>query len=204
MEFQLPSEFKAILKFLREPSSNLATIEGVVAEKRVDIFKGDSATNSLIGNLYREKFPNLPVADKKEAYEVLQTLLDAGAFVSVSQIRGKYYQPSMSRKWSDDNLYAWIYEGSQIYNIIYGLLMVAFVIGIFMYPLWPSPLKSIAWYILMALASFVAFILVLSVIRLIVFVISYFTVKPGIWLFPNLYADVGFVDSFIPLYSWNN
>ena len=204
MELQLPNEFKDILNFLRQSDPNIASIEGIVAEKRREIFKGEHATNALLNATFKQKFPGIIISDKREAHEVLQTLLDAGAFVPVSQNRGRYYQPTMSRKWSDENLYAWIYEGSQLVNILYGLLAVALVIGIFMYPLWPSPLKSIAWYVLMALASFVAFILVISVIRLVVFVVSYFTAKPGIWLFPNLYADVGFIDSFIPLYSWNN
>jgi translocation protein SEC62 len=27
--------------------------------------------------------------------------------------------------------------------------------------------------------------------------------KPGVWLFPNLFADVGFIDSFIPVWGWH-
>lgn len=200
---QLPSEFKAILNFLRDFSSS-SCIEGVVSEKRVEIFKGEVVTKALLSNDYKEKFPKIPIVDKREAHEVLQSLLEAGAFVPVTQSRGRYYQPTMARKWYDEHTYAWIFEGSQLFNIIYVLLAVAAVVCIFMYPLWPSPLKSIAWYVIMALASFVAFILVLSVIRLVVFIITYFSLRPGIWLFPNLYADVGFIESFIPVYSWNN
>eukprot|EP00834_Sanchytrium_tribonematis_P003419 NODE_130_length_16779_cov_1.687410.p17 type:complete len:117 gc:universal NODE_130_length_16779_cov_1.687410:819-1169(+) len=43
----------------------------------------------------------------------------------------------------------------------------------------------------------------LGVIRIIVFAITIFTHSPGLWLFPNLFADVGFFDSFRPWYSWH-
>ena len=41
--------------------------------------------------------------------------------------------------------------------------------------------------------------------RLIVFVLSLVIppLKPGLWIFPNLFADVGVLDSFIPLYGWS-
>jgi len=29
-----------------------------------------------------------------------------------------------------------------------------------------------------------------------------FAVPPGIWLFPNLFEDVGFFESFVPLWAW--
>lgn len=29
-----------------------------------------------------------------------------------------------------------------------------------------------------------------------------FTVPPGLWLYPNLFEDVGFFDSFRPVWGW--
>ena len=46
-------------------------------------------------------------------------------------------------------------------------------------------------------------LMVIAVIRLIFWVITIVAVPPGIWIFPNLFADVGFVESFIPLWAWD-
>jgi translocation protein SEC62 len=53
-----------------------------------------------------------------------------------------------------------------------------------------------------ALLAFIGGIAVLAVIRLILFVITMFALPPGIWLFPNLFEDVGFFESFVPLWAW--
>ena len=42
----------------------------------------------------------------------------------------------------------------------------------------------------------------MAIFRLILFCITIFAVPPGLWLFPNLFEDVGFVDSFKPLWGW--
>jgi translocation protein SEC62 len=51
--------------------------------------------------------------------------------------------------------------------------------------------------------GFIGFLIVLAIIRLIVFAITVFTHKPGIWLFPNLFEDVGFFESFVPVWAWH-
>jgi hypothetical protein len=42
----------------------------------------------------------------------------------------------------------------------------------------------------------------MSIFRLILFCVTYFAVPPGLWLFPNLFEDVGFFDSFKPVWGW--
>ena len=39
--------------------------------------------------------------------------------------------------------------------------------------------------------------------RLILFLVTMFTNPPGLWLYPNLFEDVGFFDSFKPLWAWH-
>ena len=58
------------------------------------------------------------------------------------------------------------------------------------------------WYLSIALLGLIAAIAVIAVVRLILFVITMFAVPPGIWLFPNLFEDVGFFESFVPLWGW--
>merc|ERR1712000_299363 len=43
---------------------------------------------------------------------------------------------------------------------------------------------------------------VMAIFRLILFAITMFAVPPGLWLYPNLFEDVGFFDSFRPLWGW--
>jgi translocation protein SEC62 len=42
----------------------------------------------------------------------------------------------------------------------------------------------------------------MSIFRLILFAITMFAVPPGLWLYPNLFEDVGFFDSFRPVWGW--
>ena len=42
-----------------------------------------------------------------------------------------------------------------------------------------------------------------GVVRMFVFIVTIFSHPPGLWLFPNLFADVGFFDSFKPWYAWH-
>jgi len=42
----------------------------------------------------------------------------------------------------------------------------------------------------------------LAIVRLILFLVTIVAASPGIWLYPNLFEDVGFFDSFKPLWAW--
>ncbi|KAH8632161.1 hypothetical protein IG631_13844 [Alternaria alternata] len=42
----------------------------------------------------------------------------------------------------------------------------------------------------------------MAIVRLIIFMVTIFAVPPGLWLYPNLFEDVGFFDSFRPVWAW--
>ena len=42
----------------------------------------------------------------------------------------------------------------------------------------------------------------MAIFRLILFAVTMFAVPPGLWLYPNLFEDVGFFDSFRPVWGW--
>jgi translocation protein SEC62 len=75
-------------------------------------------------------------------------------------------------------------------------LMVLVVLAGVMFPLWPMSLRIGVWYLSMAALGFVGLFFVIAIIRLILYIITWIAVSPGIWLFPNLFEDVGFVESF--------
>lgn len=99
--------------------------------------------------------------------------------------------------------YVWIYDPVPIHYWIYGLILVLGAIVICLFPLWPPLLRKGVYYLSIAAAGFLVFILALTVIRLIVFVIVWILSggKLYFWIFPNLTEDVGFLASFWPLYE---
>lgn len=200
---EVPAHLAKFATFLRD-SNNMRTKEGVMADKRIESFKGTQAIKALLSKK-GEKLFDKGNAEEASARKVLQEMMDSGLFLRVVSINNsRYLQPDTSRTWSDDAIYAWVYQGSQIQAIAIGLAIISFAFAIPMYPLWPYPLRLAAWYGLMLLVGFVSFVGILAVVRAIVFVLTYFTMKPGLWLFPRLFDEsVGVLDSFIPVWEWH-
>jgi translocation protein SEC62 len=86
------------------------------------------------------------------------------------------------------------------------LTATGLVIGLFMvvlFPLWPPMLRLGVWYLSMGMLGIIGLFLVMSVFRLILFLITCVITPPGLWLYPNLFEDVGFFDSFRPVWAWH-
>lgn len=144
------------------------------------------------------------IYSQDDAEKILQELLDAGVFVRARSINNtRVMQPDLSRTWSDDALYVWVYQGSQLMTILGAILFLAVSFFLASYQMWPSSMRQVTWYVMMLLFVFIGLLLVISIVRLIVFIITYFAYSPGIWIFPNLFEDVSFIDSFIPLWGWH-
>lgn len=145
------------------------------------------------------------MADGEDAaHQTLQQLLDAGFLLRVVPINNtRFLQPDLNRQWDDSAFFAWIYEGTQLRTILgaIGLLFLAF--ALVMYPLWPRSLRNMTWYVMMLLTCLVVLLLLISVVRLIVFGVTFFACRPGIWIFPNLYEDVSVIESFLPAWEWH-
>ncbi|XP_013105896.2 translocation protein SEC62 isoform X1 [Stomoxys calcitrans] len=99
--------------------------------------------------------------------------------------------------------YVWIFDPIPIHYWIYGLVLLLGAIGICMFPLWPPMLRKGVYYLSLAAAGFLVFILALTVLRMIIFTIVWAVTgaKLHFWIFPNLTEDVGFFASFCPLYE---
>ena len=103
---------------------------------------------------------------------------------------------------SADEYYAWFYEPMQLQTILAGIGIIILVFGAILFPLWPPILRTAVWYLSIVLLGVIVGIIVIAIVRLILFVVTMFAVPPGIWLFPNLFEDVGFFESFVPLWAW--
>eukprot|EP00064_Thunnus_orientalis_P018297 superscaffoldBa00004170_g18393 len=77
------------------------------------------------------------------------------------------------------------------------------VIAATLFPLWPAEMRVGVYYLSVAAGCFVASILLLAVARCILFLIIWLVTggRHHFWFLPNLTADVGFIDSFRPLYT---
>ncbi|XP_076161292.1 translocation protein 1 isoform X2 [Ptiloglossa arizonensis] len=103
-----------------------------------------------------------------------------------------------------NDAYVWIYEPIPVYYWFFGTLVVLGAIGLCLFPLWPSTIRDGVYYISVAAAGFLVFILALAIIRLIVFCLLWVPTlgRCHLWFFPNLTEDVGFFASFWPIYQY--
>ncbi|RQM07890.1 hypothetical protein DH86_00000790 [Scytalidium sp. 3C] len=99
--------------------------------------------------------------------------------------------------------FVWLYEGRQIKQKLYAVGALAIVFAVVMFPLWPIKMRLGVWYLSMAMLGLIGLFFLMSIFRLILFVVTYFAVPPGLWLYPNLFEDVGFFDSFRPVWAWH-
>ncbi|XP_042574544.1 translocation protein SEC62-like [Cyprinus carpio] len=113
-------------------------------------------------------------------------------------------EPHEDQLFLDGNeVYFWIYDPVHFKTFAMGLILVIAVIAATLFPLWPAEMRVGVYYLSVAAGCFVASILLLAVARCILFLIIWVVTggRHHFWLLPNLTADVGFIDSFRPLYT---
>ncbi|KAF7441078.1 Translocation protein S62 [Pleurotus ostreatus] len=206
-----PPEIKKVAQFLRSGGAGVKVRVGAMNGKRLDYFKGKSALKALLSPAY-QKLKGVPkVTNEDEARTVLHA---ANAFAFYLRVaRGdpsgssssspRHLQIIQEQMFAPDEYYAWFYEGSQWTTYAGGIGMVALLFAGVMFPLWPPTMRLGVWYLSMAMLAFLALFFAIAIVRLIFYIITIVVASPGIWIFPQLFADVGFVDSFIPLYEWD-
>ncbi|KAK9461607.1 translocation protein Sec62-domain-containing protein [Lipomyces oligophaga] len=103
----------------------------------------------------------------------------------------------------EDLYYVWLWDKMPLSTYLYAGLIAAAIFAVILFPLWPPIMRLGVWYLSVGLLGLLGLFFAMAIFRLILFGVTYFVVSPGLWIFPNLFEDVGFVDSFIPLYAWN-
>ena len=211
MEQQLkaPPEIRNVAQFLR--GSAMKGRVGALSGRRVDYFKGTTAIKALLSPAYQKTKGVPPVADETQATALLQAV-NAFAFFLRVQRGGPSGSSASSPKilsiipeqmFAPDEYYAWFFEGSQWTTYAGGLLMVVILFAGVMFPLWPPIMRQGVWYLSIGMLGLLGLFFAIAIVRLIFYIITVVVASPGIWIFPQLFADVGFVDSFIPLWEWN-
>lgn len=100
-----------------------------------------------------------------------------------------------------DSYVVWFYEPFQISTYLYAGGALAGIFAVVLFPLWPLAMRRGVWYLSMGALGLIGAFFGLSIIRLILYLISS-VMSPGLWIFPNLFEDLGVLDSFVPFYAW--
>ncbi|SNX84254.1 related to translocation protein sec62 [Melanopsichium pennsylvanicum] len=204
-----PPPARNVVNFLRN-KSGIKTRVGALNGKRVDYFKGSAAVKALLSPAYA-KLKDVPkVTTNQEAEECLHNIIPFAFFLRVDRGAStggkdspKVVEINQQQMFKSELHYVWLYEGSQLGLKLAGLGMVVLMLAGVMFPLWPPTMRLGVWYLSIAALGLIGLFFAIAIVRLIFWLITILVAKPGIWIFPNLFEDVGFVDSFIPLWAWD-
>ncbi|KAM9844915.1 translocation protein SEC62 [Aulostomus maculatus] len=171
-------------------------------EKEKDKAKGDSSKE--------EEKKGKKEKEKKKESETGETKKEKnddspGSPKKKKEVKKKFkLEPHEDQLFLDGNeVYVWIYDPVHFKTFAMGLILVIAVIAATLFPLWPAEMRVGVYYLSVAAGCFVASILLLAVARCILFLIIWLVTggRHHFWFLPNLTADVGFIDSFRPLYT---
>ncbi|KAI1170509.1 translocation protein [Nemania sp. FL0916] len=213
----------ALANFLR--SQPLKPRTCIMNGDRKDMFRVKRALRALESPAYakaRAKNPALPEirdrASLENTFKLLPMSMLALRVTKVDPHEGHNHAPPKKAKrqkglWTvrvepqqeagDDMYYVWLYEGSQIMRKVYGGLALVAIFLIVLYPLWPLVLRQGVYYISWGFLGLLGLFFLMAIFRVILFCVTYFAVPPGLWLYPNLWEDVSFMDSFRPVWAWH-
>ena len=99
--------------------------------------------------------------------------------------------------------YVWLYEPTSITAWLLSLGVIFGVIAICLFPLWPPIIRTWVYYLCIAGLILLSSILGLIVLRHILYISLRILTFNNLhfWILPNLTEDVGFFESFWPLYE---
>ena len=197
---------------------------------------GKSAVKALQTPAYAKQKGVPKITSEDEALSLLRSIIPHAFYLKVDRGQSvtstgpggakgpsiKMLQVNQMQAFNSEDYYVWLLEGSQVKSVLGGIGLVAVILAGVMFPLWPTSLRIAVWYLSMAMLGVIGLFFGLAIFRLIFYVITIVVAKPGIWIFPNLFADVGFVrvtsfstfppmltesirqiDSFIPGWDWD-
>lgn len=130
--------------------------------------------------------------------------VDADAPKSKKRVKGQWtVRVEQQQDIESDLHYIFLYEAPNWKTKLYAAGALVLVFAVILFPLWPLKLRLGVWYLSMGMLGLLGLFFAMALFRLILFVMTVFSVPPGLWLFPNLFEDVGFLDSFRPSWGWH-
>ncbi|CAK7223383.1 Translocation protein S62 [Sporothrix bragantina] len=215
----------AMANFLRSQDLKPRTV--ILNGERKDMFRVKRALRALQSPAYekaRKKTPGLPeITDRaslENAFKLLPLSMLALRVRQVDEHEGHDHEkPKKKAKrvkglWTvaierqqdaaDDMYYVWFYEGSQVMRKVYAGLALLAIFAVVLYPLWPLVMRQGVYYLSWGFLGLLGLFFLMAIFRVILFCITYFVLSPGLWLYPNLWEDVSFMDSFRPVWAWHD
>ncbi|KAJ5253067.1 hypothetical protein N7489_003477 [Penicillium chrysogenum] len=211
----------AVANWLR--SQNLKPRTCIMDGQRKDMFKVKRAIRAIESPAYAKaasKKNSLlpPVTDRASAENVFKLLPLSLLALRVSKVdpheghnhakpknrtKGLWTVKIEQHQETDPMMhYVWLYDGPQWKQKAMAAAVVAGIFAVVLFPLWPMFMRQGVWYLSVGMMGLLGLFFAMAIFRLILFCVTVFTVPPGLWLFPNLFEDVGFFDSFKPLWGW--
>lgn len=193
---------RALKVMKKKPEKDVKKEKDKEKEKEKEKAKSDSSKE--------EEKKSKKDKDKKKDSEAADTKKEKnddspGSPKKKKDVKKKFkLEPHDDQLFLDGNeVYFWIYDPVHFKTFAMGLILVIAVIAATLFPLWPAEMRVGVYYLSVAAGCFVASILLLAVARCILFLIIWLVTggRHHFWFLPNLTADVGFIDSFRPLYT---
>lgn len=197
--YEIEANLAKLCDFLRT-GQGPSVREAMQMDKRVHYLKGEKLVNFLVEPKKGVKWPaNLPkVGSRIEAIAICKELCKY-QFIHRSEKRGKGdLAISRVRDFDESGYFTWIYEGNQRFS---NLMTTGLIVGFLCctcFPIWPQFLKVFVWYLSVSFLIFIfVFVSLRALLFLVIWILGY-----EFWFLPNLFdEDLGFIESFIPLYS---
>ncbi|OTA00448.1 Translocation protein Sec62 [Trichoderma parareesei] len=210
----------AVAKFLR--SQDLKPRTSILNGERKDMFKVKRALRALQSPAYekaRKKNPLLPEITDRASLENTFKLLPLSMLAlrvtkiepqpgpngkKPKRVKGQWnVRIEQQQEAKEDMYYVWLWEGSQVKRQLYAALALVIIFAVVLYPLWPLKLRQGVYYLSWGMLGLLGLFFAMAIFRVILFCVTYFVVPPGLWLYPNLWEDVSFMDSFRPVWAWH-
>uniref|UniRef100_A0A0K0EDQ8 Translocation protein SEC62 n=1 Tax=Strongyloides stercoralis TaxID=6248 RepID=A0A0K0EDQ8_STRER len=185
--------------------------------------RGDKMIECLLNSPKYGTSSEVPLFKKEyDAIDYCQTFMDKELFVRVdkrvyrkrdtsdsSQLKKTpkkikfFYSNLRNFDGTSEAYYLWNYNPTPFYKKIIGAFMMLGAIGLCLMPLWPEWLKSICYYIGVAISSLCGSLIGLYLLQQLLFFSLLFISlgKLRFTILPNLVAECSFLESFVPLYT---
>lgn len=181
-------EYKGMIKILQD----LPTEEWLLRNtRRVNVFTFSDAFKVLCKEYEATKVKSL--------FEYLQ---DEGKIFKVEKMNANAVDVSIKRHLTTTDMFIWEKEDDSLIYIVFGILVVIGIVILGLFQIWPRWHRHVLYYTRYPLFGFLGFMMVAALVRVTVYLITLFLYKEQCWIWPNLFADCGFFESFVPLYEW--
>ncbi|ODV87736.1 hypothetical protein CANARDRAFT_25961 [[Candida] arabinofermentans NRRL YB-2248] len=194
----------------------------IITSEKQDFFRYKRIIRALLSDDYKKqqlKQPSLPPIETNQQAQSVFILLIQNQLVQpikkLKTIEAKEkkikleksvpcLEPTTKATLQPDEYYIWNFTPPNPYLILYSILGIVGIFTVILFPLWPFWMRKGVWYLSTGMLGLIGLFFVVAIIRLIIYLFTLMFLTRRFWLFPNLFEDCGFFDSFKPTYAWED